>query len=266
MLPNIKLQKPIAFIDLETTGVHPESDKIVEVSALRIQPDGTKEYKSHLINPEVPIPYEAISVHKITDEAVAKEPSFRQYAKGLCSFLDGCDIAGFNLITFDIPFLKVEFDRAGVEFSCESRQIVDIMIIYHQVEPAEPGKTRKLKDAYRKYLGTELENAHGAENDATATAEILNLMIMEHDILPQDVPGLCDFCNEIRKDYIDIEGKLIWTEREATFSFGKHSGQTLREVAIEYSDYLQWILSSDFRPDFCDILEKALRGEFPQQL
>jgi len=264
MLKNLKLERPIAFIDVETTGTHPHSDRIVELSIFRIQPDGSEDYRSHRINPGVSIPAEATAVHGITDEDVAEEPTFCKYAKGLCEFLDGCDISGFNLITFDLPFLEAELERAGVGFSREGRQLVDSMVIYHQKERREPGKPRNLKAAYLRYCGKELDDAHGAEKDVTASAEILDSMVEDHSDLPTDVHGLGSFCNEVRKNYIDLEGRLIWVEGEAIFSFGKHSGRSLKEIATEYPDYLQWILGQDFRPDVREIIEKALDGEFPQ--
>ncbi|MFC2010650.1 exonuclease domain-containing protein [Chloroflexota bacterium] len=250
MMKNLKLERPIAFIDVETTGTHPHSDRIVELSVFRVQPDGSEEYKSHRVNPGVPIPAETTAVHGITDADIAGEPMFRRYAKGVCEFLDGCDISGFNVITFDLPFLETELERAGVDFSREGRQLVDVMVIYHQKVPSEPGK--------------ELEDAHGAERDATASAEVLDAMVERHDDLPRDVSGLCAFCNEVRKDYIDLEGKLIWVEGEATFNFGKHGGRPLKEIAEEHYDYLLWILGADFRPDVCEIVQKALDGEFLQ--
>ena len=264
MLKNLKLERPIAFIDVETTGTHPHLDRIVELSILRIQPDGREDYRSHRVNPGVSIPPEATAVHGITDEDVAEEPAFCQYAKGVCEFLDGCDISGFNVITFDLPFLEAELERVGVGFFREGRQLVDSMVIYHQKEPREPGKTRNLKAAYLRYCGKELEDAHGAEKDATASAEVLDGMVKEHSDLPRDVPGLGAFCNEVRKDYIDLEGRFIWVEGEATLNFGKHSGRPLKEIAMEHPDYLQWILGNDFRPDVCELVEKALDGEFPQ--
>ena len=263
-MKNLKLEEPIAFIDVETTGIHPHSDRIIELSVFRVQPDGSEDYRSHRVNPGVPIPAEATAVHGITNEDVAKEPAFSQYAKGVCEFLDGCDISGFNVITFDLPFLEAELERAGVSFSRENHQLVDSMVIYHQKEPREPGKSRNLKAAYLKYCGKELEDAHGAEKDATASAEVLDAMIEEHNDLSRDVSGLCAFCNEVRKDYVDLEGRLMWVDGEVTFSFGKYGGRLLKEIAEEYPDYLLWILGADFPTDVYEIVKKALDGEFPQ--
>jgi DNA polymerase-3 subunit epsilon len=264
MLKNLKLTRSIAFIDLETTGTHPHSDKVVEISILKIQPDGHMDYRSHRVNPGVPIPAEATAVHRITDKDVAKEPAFCQYAKGLCEFLDGCDISGFNLITFDLPFLEAEFERVGVSFSRKGRQLVDSMVIYHQKEPYELGKPRNLKAAYLRYCGKELEDAHGAEKDVTASAEILDGMVDENNDLPQDINGLDAFCKEVRKNYIDLEGRFIWVEGEATLNFGKYYRRSLKEIAAEHPDYLRWILGQDFPPDVREIIEKALDDEFPQ--
>lgn len=266
MLKNLTLDRPIAFIDLETTGTHPHSDRIVELSVFRIQSDGGEDYRGHRVNPEVPIPAEATAVHGITDEDVAEEPTFRHYARGVGEFLDGCDISGFNAITFDVPFLEAEFKRAGIDFSLEGRQLVDSMVIYHQKEPQEPGKPRNLAAAYAKYCGKELKDAHGAEKDARASAEVLEGMVAEHADLPSDIPGLCAFCNEARRDYVDIEGKFKWVNGEAAFGFGMHGGRLLTEMAEEHPDYLLWILRNDFRPDVHEIVRKALDGEFPHSL
>ena len=142
MLKNLKLERPIAFIDVETTGTNPNSDRVVELSILRIQPDGKEEYKSHRVNPGMPIPAEATAVHGITNADVTNLPAFRQYAKSVRDFLEGCDIAGFNVIKFDLPCLEAEFARAGVEFSRQGRYLVDSMVIYHQREPRDLASAR----------------------------------------------------------------------------------------------------------------------------
>ena len=258
MLKNLKLVRPIAFIDVETTGTNPNSDRVVELSILRVQPDGKEEYKSHRVNPGVSIPAEATAVHGITDPDVANLPAFHQYAKSVSDFLEGCDIAGFNVIRFDLPCLEAEFARAGVEFSRQGRYLVDSMVIYHQRDP------RDLQAAYRKYCGMEMENAHVAEEDAKAAAAILDGQLEMHEDLPRDVSGLCDICNPTGKNYVDSGGKFIWADGEAVFNFGKHKGRSLREMAADYPDYLGWITHQDFSAEVNEIVIKALGGEFPE--
>ena len=259
MLKNIKLERPLAFIDVETTGKRPRSDRIVELSVLRIQPDGSEEYKSHRVNPEVPIPAAATEIHGITDADVAGEPAFRQYAKSVCEFLEGCDIGGFNAIGFDLPFLEAEFWRAGVEFSRKGRRLVDAMSIFHKKEP------RDLKAAYLKYCSKELENAHCAEEDAKAAAEVLEGQLEMYEDLPRDISALFAFCCEGGENHVDAEGKFVWVEGEAVFNFGPQEGQSLKDVAAENPGFLEWMLRRDFPPDVQDIVSKALRGEFPQK-
>jgi DNA polymerase-3 subunit epsilon len=167
LLRNLRLDRPLAFIDVETTGLNPYSDRIVELSILKVHPDGTEEYKSHRINPGIPIPERSTEVHNITDADVAGEPTFQQYARSVRDFLEGCDIAGFSVIQFDLPCLEAEFARADVRFSRRGRQLVDSKVIYHRRNP------RDLQAAYRKYCGREMETAHSAEEDARASAEIL---------------------------------------------------------------------------------------------
>lgn len=193
MLKNLKLDRPIAFIDVETTGLSPYSDRIVELSILKIHPDGNGEYKSHRINPEIPIPAETTAVHGITDADVANEPAFRQYAKSIRDFLEDCDIAGFNVIKFDLPCLEAEFARANVEFSRQGRYLIDSQVIYHQREP------RNLQAAYHKYCGKEMVNAHSAEEDAKTSAEVLDGQLEMYQDLPRDVSGLCALCYKVEK-------------------------------------------------------------------
>lgn len=258
-MKHLKLDRPIAFIDVETTGLSPYSDRIVELSILKIHPDGAKEYKSHRVNPGIPIPASATQIHSITDEDVANEPKFRQYAVSVRDFLEDCDIAGFNVIKFDLPFLEAEFGRANVEFSRQGRYLVDSQIIYHQRDP------RNLQAAYQKYCGKEMENAHSAEEDAKVAAEILDGQLEMHCDLPRDVAGLCALCYKVKENVVDTEGKFIWSEGEVVCNFGKkHNGRRLKDIAVEAPDYLQWMTSADFSSEVKEIAIKALDGEFPE--
>ena len=260
MLKNLKLERPLAFVDVETTGIKPFSDRIVELSILKISPDGNKEYKSHRVNPQVPIPAETTKIHGITDADVASEPAFKQYAKSIRDFLEGCDISGFNVIKFDLPFLEAEFYRANIEFSRQGRYLVDSQVIFHQREP------RDLKAAYRKYCNRELENAHVAEEDAKAAAQVLDGQLEAYDDLPKDVPGLCGICYEVDESFVDVEGKFVWVEGAAVCNFGKkHNGRRLQDIATEDPSYLSWILGADFSPEVRQIVTEALNGQFPEQ-
>ena len=259
MLEILKLDKPIAFIDVETTGTNPYLDRIVELSIYKIHPDGREEYKSHRVNPGVPIPPDATAIHHITDSDVADEPDFRRYAKSIRDFINDCDIGGFNVIKFDLPCLEAEFMRANVEFSRSDRNLVDSMVIFHQRE------RRDLEAAYRKYCGGEMDNAHCAEEDAKAAAQVLEGQLQEYGDLPRDVVSLGSICYEIKDNYVDTEGKFVWNEEEAIFSFGKYSGKPLRKIVEEYPDYLEWILDQDFSPEVKRIVTMALGGELPQR-
>jgi len=259
MLKNLKLARPIAFIDVETTGTNPNSDRVVELSILKIHPDGKEEYKSHRVNPGVPIPAEATAVHGITDTDVASLPTFCQYAKSVKDFLDGCDIAGFNVIKFDLPCLEAEFARAGVEFSRQSRYLVDSMVIYHQRDP------RNLQAAYQKYCGGDMESPHVAEEDVKAAVAVLDGQLEQYEDLPRDVKELCEICNPAGKNYVDPEGKFVWVDSEVVCNFGKkHRGRKLRDIVEEDPSYLSWIASADFSPEVIKIANKALDGQFPE--
>ncbi|HEY87351.1 MAG TPA: 3'-5' exonuclease [Dehalococcoidia bacterium] len=257
-MKNLRFDKPLTFIDVETTGLNPYSDRIVELSILKIHPDGTEEYKSHRINPEIPIPAETTAIHGITNADVVSEPAFHQYARSIRDFLEDCDIAGFNVIKFDLPFLEAELTRANVEFSRQGRYLIDSQVIYHQRDP------RNLQAAYKKYCGKEMDNAHSAEADAKAAAEILNGQLEMYQDLPKDIAGLSALCYEVEENTIDIEGKFIWSEGEALCNFGKHKGRLLREIAIDYPEYLEWISRGNFSLEVKKIVIRALNGEFPE--
>ncbi len=258
-MKHLQLDRPIAFIDVETTGLNPYSDRIVELSILKIHPDGTEKYESHRINSGMPIPAETTAVHGITDADVADEPSFRQYARGIRDFLNDCDIGGFNVIRFDLPLLEAEFRRSGVEFSRQDRYLIDSQVIYHQCDP------RDLRAAYQKYCGKEMKNAHSAEEDAKAAAEVLNGQLEMHQDLPRNVPELSALCYEVNKNNIDAEGKFIWSEGEAVCNFGKqYKGHKLKDISMEDPGYLEWIASAEFSPEVKELVTKALEGEFPE--
>ncbi|MFC1926703.1 exonuclease domain-containing protein [Chloroflexota bacterium] len=258
MLRNLPLDKPLAFIDVETTGLKPTLDRMVELSVLKIHPNGHREYKSHRINPEIPIPAKATSIHGITDNDVVNEPKFRQFAKSLKDFLDDCDISGFNVVKFDLPFIEAEFKRAGIDFSLQNRKFVDVQVLYHLLEP------RDLKTAYLKYCGKEMEIEHTAEGDATAAAEILDKQLEMHSELPRSVTELCTMCYPVYENYVDPDGKFVWVDGEVVCNFGKkHNGWKLKDIAVEAPDYLRWIAASDFAPEVKLLVNKALLGEFP---
>lgn len=257
-MKNLQLDRPIAFIDVETTGLSPYSDRVVELSILKVHPDGAEEYKSHRINPGIPIPAEATAVHGITDADVAGELAFQRYARSIRDFLEDCDIAGFNVIRFDLPCLEAEFARANVEFSRQGRYLVDSQVIYHKRDP------RDLKAAYRKYCGKEIEGAHSAEEDAKATAQVLDGQLEMYQDLPRDVSGLCALCYQVEENCVDAEGKFVWVEGEVVCNFGRHKGRLLKEIAVDNPGYLEWISHGDFSIEVKEIANKALDGEFPK--
>ena len=259
------MQRPIAFIDLETTGTRYYADRIVEFSVLKVWPDGTEEYKSRRVNPEMLIPEEASNVHGITNKDVENEPTLRQLVKGISEFLRGCDLCGFNILEFDLPLLEYEFKRVGHEFLREDRQIIDTMAICHMRVAYDPNASRNLEAAYFLYCGKELKNAHSAVSDVKACAEVLDGQLDMYDDLPRDVSGLHSICYESRENYIDIEGKFVWVGEEASFNFGKHKGRSLREISEEYPDYLEWMINQDFSPEVISIITNALEGVFSEK-
>lgn len=257
-MKNLEFDRPIAFIDVETTGLNVSSDRIVELTILKIYPDGNEELKSHRINPGIPIPAEATDIHGITDEDVVDEPHFQQYSRSICAFLDGCDIGGFGVKRFDLPILEAEFKRVGVEFSRRGRRILDTLIIYHKLHP------RDLAAAYKEYCGSELENAHTSGGDARAAAEILEAQLRIHTELPRDVAGLCEFCDGEEANRVDAEGRFIWSEGEAIFTFGKYKGQSLKSVVSMDEEYIEWLARADFSLEIKEIAINALNGNFPK--
>ena len=256
-MQNLEIDRPVVFLDVETTGLSVSADRIVEMSILKIEPDGSQEQKTRRFNPGRPIHSQATEVHGITDQDVADEPEFRQVAVGLRNYLENCDIAGFGVSRFDLPMLEAEFRRARIEFSREGRRVIDTLVIYHSMEP------RDLAAAYAKYCGKELERPHAAEDDARAVFEILDAQLAQYPDLPRTAAALHRFCNPDQDNWIDPDGRLALSDGEVTINFGQHKGQSLREVAELEPDYLKWVLDQDFSTQVRSIVAAALRGEFP---
>ena len=209
-MKNLKLDRPLVFLDLETTGLSTPTDRIVDITLLKIYPSGKKESITKLINPERPIPEEATRIHGITDEKVSGEAKFKQIAKSFQKYIEGCDLCGFNIKGFDLPLLEAEFRRVGVEFSRSGRYVIDTQVIFHKHHP------RNLEAAYDIYCGKKLENSHTSDVDARASAEILDSQLETHDDLPRDIESLHESCCYPEEaNWVDPDGKFIWFEGEA---------------------------------------------------
>lgn len=254
----IKLDRPLVVFDIESTGVNPRADRIIEMAAIRVHPDGTRAKAHWLVNPQVPIPIETIAFHGITDAIVADCPSFAQIAEEVDRFFAGCDLGGFNHTRFDIPILEEEFLRAGVKFEVESRRIFDAQRIFHSYEP------RNLTAALRFYCGDELTDAHGAESDTAATLRVLEGQFRKYPDLPRDPDELDALLNARDPFNVDRSGRLRWVDGEITINFGKKQGKKVSDLVLEDAKFLQWILRSDFPRDTQEIIKNALAGKWPE--
>jgi DNA polymerase-3 subunit epsilon len=256
---NLKVERPLVVFDLETTGTDVEKDKIVEISVLRILPDGSRETRTRRVNPERPIPPEASAVHGITDDDVRDSPNFKQLSRGLLDFLGDADLAGYNVSRFDIPLLNREFKECGLDLRAGDRMVLDAMTIYHRKEP------RDLTAAVRFFLDRDHTGAHTAEADVEATADVLDAQLARYEDLPRTVTELSAWARRVPANAVDGSGKFVWKDGEAVFGFGKHNGKSLRDVAANAPDYLSWIVGSDFPQDARELVRRALDGEFPSQ-
>ena len=271
MMERIK-ERPLVFFDLEATGVNILNDRIVEISVVKIFPDGRREVKTRRINPEMHIPEEASAIHGIYDKDVANEPTFRAISKNFFIYLEDCDLGGYNITKFDIPMLTREFSRAGLTFTTANRRIIDAYNIFCRMEP------RNLSAAYKFFCGKDMKDAHSAEADTLATVEIFEGEIkrysqMTREDYPEDIekwPETLDefhtFCNQRMIDSIDPDGRFKWKNGEAVVAFGKNAGTSLRRIAIDNPDFLRWILRSDFSVEVKNIASDALKGIFPEKV
>ena len=235
----LNLTKPICFFDLETTGVNITNDRVVEISILKVFPNGNKESKTWLVNPEMSIPAEVSAIHGITDERVANEPTFKELAKDIYTMVKDSDLAGFNSNRFDIPLLAEEMLRADIDFDMKNRLAIDVQTIFHKMEQ------RTLSAAYKFYCDKSLENAHTAEADTLATYEVLKAQVARYDELENDTKFLADFSSH--KKFADFAGFISYNkEGEECFSFGKHKGKLVTDVLDQEPGYFGWLLNADF--------------------
>ena len=235
----LKLNRPICFFDLETTGIEVAKDRIVEISILKVFPNGNKESKTWLVNPEMVIPPNVIAVHGITNEKIANEPTFRELASQIYTMIKDSDLAGFNSDRFDIPLLAEELLRAGVDFDMKSRVSVDVQTIFHKMEE------RTLSAALKFYCGKSLENAHSAAADTMATYEILMAQLERYSELENDMKSLAEFTT--RKKTADFAGFIGYDkDGDEIFSFGKHKGVKVDKVLEEEPGYFGWLQNADF--------------------
>ncbi len=259
LVATLKLERPLAFIDLETTGTSASTDRIVEVAVLKLFPDGTVDLRSQRLNPGIPIPPEATAVHGIADADVSDRPTFRRLAASLLSFVDDCDIAGFGVARFDLRVLEAEFARAELQFSLRERTVVDALAIFFAREP------RDLSAAMRFYCGRELEDAHSAEGDVIGSLEVLAAQLERYSDLPTEIDGLGLLTGPPGPDpsWLDPDGVLIRGSESVCLNVGKHQGVPLATVLATDPGYIDWMLGGTFSDEVKEILLAARGGRLP---
>lgn len=250
----LNLKNPLVVFDLETTGTNISNDRIVEMAMIKVFPNGTVEEKCRKLNPTIPIPVESSMIHGIYDEDVKDEPTFKQVAKSLATWLSGCDLAGFNILKFDVPMLVEEFLRANVDFEVDSRKLVDAQKIFHMMEK------RNLSTAYSFYCGKVLEDAHSAAADTQATYEVLLSQVEKYegstvtDLLGKPIGTIANDMEVLHqltnKKMVDLAGRIVYNDKgEETFNFGKHRGKLVTEVLKKEPSFYDWMMKGDFPLD-----------------
>lgn len=257
-MSNLKLIRPLVVFDIESTGVSPRKDRIIELAAIKLMPNGEEISKCWLMNPTVPIPPETTAIHGISDEIVKDCPTFADKAKEIFEFFRDCDLSGFNADRFDIPCLEEEFARVGMAFAPSARKHVDVQRIYHKKEP------RDLSAAVRFYLGRNHDGAHGAEADTRATLEVLKAQMAKYTDLPQTVDEMDEYLVPHDPFNADRAGTLRWKDGELTINFGKKKGESLKKLLLNEPNYLKWILKGDFDTEVRMIIKDLLdNGRLP---
>jgi DNA polymerase III subunit epsilon len=252
----LNLKNPIVFFDLETTGIDIVNDRIVEISYLKVYPNGKQESNTYLVNPTIPIPKKSTEIHGIKDEDVKDAPTFGELAKTLSKILEGADLAGYNSNKFDIPLLVEELLRADVDLDLGKRKFIDVQVIFHKKEQ------RTLSAAYKFYCEKGLEDAHSASADTLATYEILKAQLDRYPDLKNDIEELSKFSSHTRN--VDFAGRII-REEDGTekFNFGKYKGKTVEEVFAKDPAYYGWMMNNEFPLNTKKVLTSIkLRGAF----
>ena len=235
----LNLKNPLLFFDLETTGINIVKDRIIEISYVKVSPNGKEESRTFRVNPGMPIPPESTAIHGITDEDVKDCPTFKEIAKTLAKQIEGCDLAGYNSNRFDIPMLAEEFLRTGVDIDLNRRKFIDVQTIFHKMEQ------RTLSAAYKFYCDKDLENAHTAEADTRATYEVLQAQLDRYPALKNDVGFLSQFSSY--SNNVDFAGRMVYNDKgEEVINFGKYKGRLAAEVLKADPGYYSWIMNGDF--------------------
>ncbi len=257
----LELSRPLAVLDVQSTGLDPSTARIVKLAVFRVDPDGSEHVKSVLVNPEISIPPGSTQVHGVSDLDVMKMPVFRAYARALADHLEGCDLAGFGIERFGLPLLQAEFERNGVEFVMEGRAVVDAMTVFHRLEP------RNLASAYSRFVGGKRHDSDDESQGARNVFAILQGELNSSPEVPSEPVAIAAWAKGIDETAIDPEGKFIWSEEgDALINFGKHRGERLIEVVNNDLPYLNWVSGSDdFDPEVRKIAESASNGYLPER-
>jgi DNA polymerase-3 subunit epsilon len=250
----LALKKPLAFIDLEATGMNLGTDRIVEIAIVRIATDNTRQVKRKLINPEIPIPQVVTDIHGLTNELLKDAPVFKQVANEIKQFLDNCDLGGYNSNRFDIPLLMEEFLRSGIDFDMKGRRLLDVQRIYHMMEQ------RTLTAAYKFYCEKDLVGAHGAEADVVATYEVLEAQLLKYEHLGNTMDSILKFTGE--EMIVDFARRFIMENGIEIFNFGKYKGKVVADVLRSEPQYYDWMMKGDFtlhtKQKLTEIFNRAL--------
>ena len=259
----IELKRPLVVFDLETTGLFPRKDRIIEIAAVKVKPDGTEERLERLLNPTVPIPPETTAIHGISDETVRDCPTFKEVADEIYAFFEGCDVSGFNSDRYDIPCLEEEFLRVGRNLSAAVVDRIDVQRIYHKMEP------RDLTSAVAYYCGRDHIGAHGALADAQATLDVLRAQLTRTEGRYADLQGkslhdIAEYLSPHDPLNADRNGMFRWRDGVLCVNFGKKKGEPLKKLMLNEPNFLKWILKGDFDSDVKAIAADALEGRLPR--